>query len=171
MIGEIHIVDNRLVPNSRRDDFEDNDLRDQLYESFVREVGIPYSRKIRKLSTDRSKQKMIEDSNLIIRRARKIIEGGYVAQAQKRDIVIKLKELTNMKQIATTGSEFESLIDRVKFSDHALTKRNGLLPDGSRLLLKRVLETIYSEVESKVEAEELIDKILGQLVRSATPQH
>jgi hypothetical protein len=85
--------------------------------------------------------------------------------------VIKLKELTNMKQIATTGSEFESLIDRVKFSDHALTKRNGLLPDGSRLLLKRVLETIYSEVESKVEAEELIDKILGQLVRSATPQH
>lgn len=171
MIGEIHIIDRHLVPNSRRDDFEDNSLRDELYESFVREVGIPYSRKIRELSTERSEHRLIENSNLIIRRAHKLIEGGFVAQAQKSDLLTKLEDMTKIQQIASMRLELQSLIDRVNCSDHILNKQDGLLPAGSRMLLQRVLETIYSEIENKLKAEELIDKILCQLAHSKRAQH
>ena len=164
MIGEIHVIDNRLLPNSRRDDFEDNDLRDQLHESFVRQVGIPYSRKIRKLSTERSKQKMIEDSNLIVRRARKIMEGGYIAQAQKRDVVAKLREIKNICPRGMADQDNDLLLATVKHSKHALTKIDGLLPNRTKVMLERVFEIIYRESDNKMKTENLLEEVLSQLL-------
>jgi molecular chaperone HtpG len=57
LLGEIHICGNGLIPNSRRDDFEDSRAKDEFYSTFIREIGIPLSRKIRYLSHERSKAK------------------------------------------------------------------------------------------------------------------
>ncbi len=42
LAGEVHIIDSRLIPNARRDDIEDSQLKDDLHNSFIRDIGIPY---------------------------------------------------------------------------------------------------------------------------------
>jgi molecular chaperone HtpG len=45
--GEVHVVSNKLIPNSRRDDFVDNREKGLFYNSIEREVGLPISKEIR----------------------------------------------------------------------------------------------------------------------------
>ena len=45
MIGEIHFVSSKLIPNSRRDDFIDSKEKTLFYNSVEREIGLPISRR------------------------------------------------------------------------------------------------------------------------------
>ena len=47
MIGEIHVISPRLIPNSRRDDFVDNKEKTLFYNAVERDIGLPISREIR----------------------------------------------------------------------------------------------------------------------------
>ena len=55
LIGEIHVDHPALIPNSRRDDFVDNDVKTLFYNTVEREIGIPVSKEIRLRSRVRSK--------------------------------------------------------------------------------------------------------------------
>jgi hypothetical protein len=46
-IGEIHVVHPLLIPNSRRDDFIDNDYKTQFYDLIEKNIGLPLSKEIR----------------------------------------------------------------------------------------------------------------------------
>jgi molecular chaperone HtpG len=47
MIGEIHVESTNLIPNSRRDDFVDNESKTLFYNAIEREIGLPISKEIR----------------------------------------------------------------------------------------------------------------------------
>lgn len=47
MIGEIHVEHPALLPNSRRDDFVDNDMKTLFYNALERDIGVPISKEIR----------------------------------------------------------------------------------------------------------------------------
>ncbi|MCB2168420.1 MAG: ATP-binding protein [Deltaproteobacteria bacterium] len=49
-IGEIHINSPMLIPNSRRDDFIDNDYKTYFYNAISRKIGLPLSKEVRKRS-------------------------------------------------------------------------------------------------------------------------
>lgn len=50
MIGEIHVNNSQLVPNSRRDDFIDNETKTLFYNAIEKKVGLPISKAIRLMS-------------------------------------------------------------------------------------------------------------------------
>lgn len=50
LTGEIHVQTPLLIPNSRRDDFVDNDTKTLFYNEIERKIGLPLSKKIRKRS-------------------------------------------------------------------------------------------------------------------------
>lgn len=50
MVGELHIVHPELIPNSRRDDFIDNDYKSRFYDAVEKEIGLPMSKEIRNRS-------------------------------------------------------------------------------------------------------------------------
>ena len=160
MVGEVHVIDSHLLPNARRDDFEDNKFRDDFYTCFIRDIGIPYSRKIREVSAERSKQKILEDANSLRDRALTIIHHGYIAESQKQEIVQKLRELNGNKQDSWTDKDVAISIRKVQNSKHLLSRKNGLPSIDNTNLLKRLFETIYRESDNKVQAEALIAKIL-----------
>ena len=166
MVGEVYVVDSRLIPNSRRDDFEDNELRDDLHTCFIRDIGIPYSRKIRELSAERSRQKKLEDANSLRARAQTIIQYGYVAESQKQELVQKLRELNGIKQDSWIDKDIATLIRKVQNSKHLLSRKNSLPSINSTNLVKRVFETIYRESDNKVKAEALIARIMTGLSSS-----
>ena len=47
VVGEIHVSDSGLVPNSRRDDFVDNKLKNLFYNEVEKIIGLPMSKEIR----------------------------------------------------------------------------------------------------------------------------
>jgi molecular chaperone HtpG len=47
LIGEVHVNSLDLVPNSRRDDFVDNEKKNLFYNEFEKVVGLPLSKEIR----------------------------------------------------------------------------------------------------------------------------
>lgn len=50
IVGEIHVCDQSLLPNSRRDDFVDNKEKTLLYNLIERDIGLPLSKEIRRRS-------------------------------------------------------------------------------------------------------------------------
>jgi len=50
MIGEIHVASSELIPNSRRDDFIDNEAKTLFYNAVEKEIGLPISKEIRLMS-------------------------------------------------------------------------------------------------------------------------
>ena len=47
VVGEIHVESPHLVPNSRRDDFVDNEIKTRFYNAIERDIGLPISKEIR----------------------------------------------------------------------------------------------------------------------------
>lgn len=62
LIGEIHIVSAKLIPNSRRDDFIDNEFKTRFYNAVEQEIGLPLSKEIRAKSRTQSKSITQSDS-------------------------------------------------------------------------------------------------------------
>jgi len=56
MIGEIHVDCEELIPNSRRDDFIDNETKGLFYDAVEREIGLRISKGIRLNSRLKSKK-------------------------------------------------------------------------------------------------------------------
>ena len=56
MVGEIHVVCEELIPNSRRDDFIDNEAKGLFYDAVERELGLGFSKEIRFISRLKSKK-------------------------------------------------------------------------------------------------------------------
>ncbi len=56
--GEVHVDSEKLIPNSRRDDFVDNQEKGLFYNSIERQVGLPISKEIRLRSRMVSNQRI-----------------------------------------------------------------------------------------------------------------
>ncbi len=93
LVGEIHTIDNKLIPNSRRDDFEDNETKDEFLDCFVRTIGLPFSKKIREVSVERCNGEKIAAQDAVVEKAKKILKDGYVSVKQKDRVVAALKAL------------------------------------------------------------------------------
>ena len=57
LVGEIHVDHPALIPNSRRDDFVDNEMKTRFFDAIEREIGLPLSKEIRYRSRINSKPK------------------------------------------------------------------------------------------------------------------
>ncbi len=60
-VGEVHVCDQSLLPNSRRDDFVDNKQKTILYNLIEREIGLPLSKEIRRMSRVKAKNQSSEN--------------------------------------------------------------------------------------------------------------
>ena len=63
IVGEIHVTNPNLIPNSRRDDFIDNDTKTIFYNTIVKEIGLPLSKEIRLRSRIHSQEKEDKKNN------------------------------------------------------------------------------------------------------------
>ncbi|MFX0136254.1 MAG: ATP-binding protein [Candidatus Hodarchaeota archaeon] len=160
LAGEIHIIDKNLIPNSRRDDFEDNETRDDFYESFIKKIGLPYSKRIRQLSLERSNNNKLRKENYLIDRAELIIERGYYSVKQKEQLIKGLCELINNN--CNNSKYIKRLINNLQDSKHFVDLYKGRYSKNKTKFLKSVFDIIYSECQNKQEAEKIIGKIIAK---------
>lgn len=158
LLGEIFTIDERLIPNSRRDDFEDNLYREEFYDQFIRNMGLPLSKTIRQNSQERSRQKALEKDMLLMDQAKNMISSGYLAEGQKRWVI---GGLTRLKEKNHHEQNIDDLILKVSETKHFLDMngRNG--KHRFKDELRAIAEIVYRDSEDKNKAVRLINRIIS----------
>lgn len=163
LIGEVHTICDNLILNSRRDDFEDNDYKEALYCSFAREVGLPFSQKIRVTSETRSMQKNQVRQNNLLGSAEKIHKNGHISKMQKQKIVSELRQIKEKNPNGLKSEEIDALINKVSSSRHFLKQNYNKIPRSIKSKLPLIFDIIFKKSSDKKEAEEIINTIIKKL--------
>ena len=161
LVGELHVVDHRLVLNSRRDDFEDSQHKEEFYNSFIKEIGLPFSRKIREVSEGRSQNRKKLLNNKLIGTAKNIISNGYIAERQKEEIIVELARLKD----DINGKDIDNLLALLNTSVHFLDlkKRKAKISSQKKIMLKSMFDIVYKECTNKEQAGKIVNKIVKQI--------
>lgn len=160
LIGELHVVSKLLIPNSRRDDFEDSDIKGRLSGEFLKNIGIPFSKKIRDLSKERGKTQVHDKIKILFEQALVVIQNGYLSTHQ-RDRIVGLLDLLNGSHSAQEVQLARQLSKQVSMAAEALAVQKVTAKSKAQLLdiLGRALEVISSEAHKSAASDKMIDKI------------
>lgn len=179
-VGEVHVLDRRIVPNARRDDFEQNthyaNLLNQLT-PVARAISkrCRTSSKSRQLLRDFSVQEQMAKERLQI-----IAQGGIRKEARKiqsAHIERALAKMTRISEASELESEKSSLISRTAKLRHRLDAAShaqlstplDLLPPPKRRAYAELLELIYECSANRSAAKALIDRIFEKITSAASP--
>ena len=177
-IGEVHVLDGRVQPNGRRDEFESNVHLDNII-THLRPVAAEVARECRVSSQKRNRLKTFEHSADRIYAKLAVLNQGAVsdrfAKSIKAEIATLLSEMHKVVDFGLFDDEDRSslrshLASTEKAVDAHTTKVKGgileSLPTRKRAVYKEVFDLIYDCSANQIAAKSLIDRILGRLSRS-----
>lgn len=177
-IGEVHVLDGRVVPNGRRDEFESNAHLDNII-AHLRPIGAEVARECRISSQKRNRLKTFELAADKIYEKLDVLKQGAVSQRFAKSLKEEIGTLLSEIRKATEFDLFEdedraalrSQLRKIeKAVDAHTTKVEGdifdTLPKNKRSTYKEVFDLIYDCSVNQVAAKSLIDRMLDRLSRS-----
>ena len=176
--GEIFIVTDKLIPNARRDDFEQNDAYYKFMEALSNSVGMEIARTIREASLTRNNPnaKALREIERKIGEAYNAVAEGFNSTVDKEKMVTALtesaaslaglrvsKDLTPKKK--ELQEKIEAAIEEVSESKNfKINQINSGIDKKSKQVLK-VVSDILSRKLAKVLVDEIIEDIVKELNR------
>ena len=177
-IGEVHVLDPRVVPNGRRDAFETSVHLDHLI-SHLRLVGSEIARECRLASQKRHRSRTIEIGIDKVHEKLEVIKQGAVSpqfvktmKDEVHDLMFEIKaaadfELFDDGERRSLKSQFEGL--KVTVEDAIMRAGADMitwLPEHKREVYREVFDLVYRCSVNKVAAKSLVDRMLDRLSRS-----
>jgi hypothetical protein len=175
-IGEIHVLEQKMSPNGRRDNFDNNQHWLTLQNQFAAH-GKLIAKICRKNSSERNAIKSFRAEALRTEQAHNMLMTGSLSKSKARQIQMELdSSLLNLEKLGSTSQisdkykkEVQSVVSRIS-SKVGRTRRQGLvendifkvIPEGKARTIKEVFALIYESSPNKVVAQSLIGKILEQ---------
>ena len=176
-IGEVHVLDGRVVPNGRRDEFEGNTHLDNII-AHLRPVGAEVARECRVSSQKRNRLKTFELAADKIYEKLDVLRQGAVSERFAKSIKAEIGTLLAEMRKAVNFDLFDDedrhalrsrLTSIEKSVDVHATKAEGdifgSLPTRKRATYKEVFDLIYDCSVNQVAAKSLIDRMLDRLSR------
>lgn len=175
-VGEIHVIDSRIIPNGRRDHYEQNvhytNLINQL-SPIAREI----SNRCRTSSTRRNWLRQFEFQKAGVLERVEIIRQGSVTPTQRKkleiDIASALQTMGKIADKTALAAEAKTFLrPDIKKLEHRLVTLKGrkygakplaTLPAAERRASERIFSLIYECTPNRVVAKSLVDKILSKL--------
>lgn len=175
-MGEIHVLDKRIVPNGRRDHFEQN----AHYNNLLTHV-VPIARDISKrCRTSSIKRKWLRDFDMhhdLANEKISIISQGTLPDGQRKELarsaeksIVVLEKIAHMHGLGLGADE--ALTPRVRTVRTKLEKALGStgansaladLPKAKRKMYEEMFALIYECSANRVAAKSLVDRILQKL--------
>lgn len=170
-VGELHVVDRRITPNGRRDDFEPN----THYHHFISQL-IPLLRDLTKIIRGRSSVRQVARSGQFV--AEKAEQAGHLAlKRNSAPYVIKFAEkrlngaitelTTALRDSGIADDEKRRLSERLRVLTDILKRlqrKKRKVPRGATAkAYTRVLELIYLHSSNTKDAHRLAEKIVRDL--------
>lgn len=175
--GELFILTDKLIPNARRDDFEQNEYYFKLLNALSDGVGLTITRAIREASTSRNdvSTKVLKEVTKKVDEANVMLEEGFNSTVDKEKLIEDLKQtvetLERVKPKDDTQSEkkeelkkrIENAVEEVKDSkNYKLNQINTGIDKKSKKILA-VVSNILSAKLSKFLVDEIIEEIIKEL--------
>lgn len=177
-IGEVHVLDSRVVPNGRRDEFESNAHLDNII-THLRPIGAEIARECRVSSQKRNRLKNFELAADKIYEKLEILKQGAISdrfgKSIKAEIGTQLAEMHKITDFELFEEQDRSALRNQlrnieKAVDSQSSKAEGdildNLPEPKRATYKEVFDLIYDCSVNQVAARSLIDRMLNRLSRS-----
>lgn len=175
-VGEVHVLDDRIVPNGRRDHFEQSvHFRNVLAQltPIARDLG----RLCRDSSVRRNWIRKFEQGVTYIKDRRAILRQGAIAKSRrttlKDEIVDRVAQLEKIAMLpsldAKTKAAFHKRLMHLSAKLPLATQSKSGHEDlkrfrgGRKRLLQRLVDVVYDAVPNPVQAKALVDKILRRL--------
>jgi molecular chaperone HtpG len=176
-VGEVHILDQKIVPNGRRDNFEQNSHLSNLTNRLM-PITHNVARHCRNSSAIRNRIKIFELGSQKIDERLKVLQQGAIprntAATLRREVGALLLEIRKAADFdlinegikADLLSSFQKLEKRTS----GLSKRNGgshnaldHLSKRDRQMFEKVIGLIYECSANHVTAKSLVDRILARM--------
>ncbi len=178
-VGEIHVVDSRVVPNGRRDGFEQNVPYGHLL-TRLGEVGDHISRLCRSRSVIRNRLRTFNIGALKVDEQLKILEQGAIDDSITEAMIEDIRsEMVEIKRVTELGELTDTT--RTLLSDHYLQLEDrlakvstrpsddiaalGALPEDKHVIVRQMVSLIYECSSNRLAAKLLVDRILARLVQ------
>lgn len=173
-IGEVHILDRRIIPNARRDDFEQN----AHYSNLLNQLA-PIARSVSKRCRTSSKRRqLLRDFELQERSVRErlhiLTQGGIRKEARRAQsaqiehTLNKMRRLTNAREVEVEKGKLETRISKLEERVRSVIREApssplDVLPPAKRGMYSQMIELIYECSTNRVAAKSLVDRILEKI--------
>lgn len=118
-VGEVHVLDKRIVPNGRRDYFESSPHQRNL-ENHIGAIAHEISTRCRRASSQRNKLRHISAAIGRLRRTRDFAVSGYLSPADASALVERERQrIPEIKQLLTTLGIANSMSDQKELAQFA----------------------------------------------------
>ena len=175
-VGEIHVVDRRIVPNGRRDDFEQNGHLNNLLNHFA-----PTTRDLaRRCRTSSVRRRWEREFDACAQSAAErigIIRQGSTSRKRKQEFALSVEQtFLHMAKIASK-EQFEDTVDARNVKIDELRKQLSVamnddlevssplmrLPAAKRKSYENFFDLVYQCSTNRTAAKALVDRILQSL--------
>jgi len=171
--GEIFIVTDKLVPNARRDDFEQNEAYYQLIDTLSSGVAVDIARAIREASQTRNdpSMKVLKEMDKKISEATAITSEGFNSSVDKdklvEDLETAIEKLKKTKVKDEYSPKKEELSQKLEETVKQVASSNNYkinkISSGIDKKSKNVLKTV-SDILSKKLSKFLVDEIIAEII-------
>ena len=174
-VGELHILDPRIVPNSRRDYFQPGPHLRNL-ENQLGPVLRSVSTRCRRQSTIRNRARKAVSSLCHIEDLHTLAISGYLTLADSDALVQKaLQELVELRNIVRDGNLDQAALERLKNAEENLTSYStpvkqqpfGDLSPPEIAVYQRVFGALAALAPSPGSATDLIDTVFALASKGA----
>jgi molecular chaperone HtpG len=176
VVGEVHVLDERILPNGRRDHFEQNvHFRDVLSKlsPLARDLG----KRCRASSIRRNWIRRFEQGVSFIQNRQAILRQAAVSQGRRTklkdeilDCAAKLEKIASLPSLDTkTRSACHKRLSHLNarlpqlFYSKARHENLKRFRGPRRRLIQKLIDIIYDASQNQAEAKSLIEKILRKL--------
>jgi molecular chaperone HtpG len=176
-VGEVHILDRRIVPNGRRDEFEANAHHANLV-NHLSPIGRDIARRCRSSSTARTKMREFELAKSEAEQRLAILEQGAVANGARAAELARVHQtLARMEKTLDGDALDDTLKANMAIAVAALEEQleragesvpvdplDGV-PQEKRDAYREVFNLIYECSNNRAAAKTLVDRILHRILR------
>jgi molecular chaperone HtpG len=181
-VGEVHVIDSRVLPNGRRDEFEQTANYGHLTTQLTA-VGDAVARRCRQSSVARNRLKSFEIGATKIQEQFSILEQGAVAKSAANAIIQGIRsEMHEIKRIAEDGKlreddraaldsrygALEKRLHKVEVSNEDALAAIPNMSGKEQRTVKKMIALIYECSVNRVAAKVLVDRILARLGSEST---
>lgn len=176
--GELFVVSDKLIPNARRDDFEQNEAYYKLIEALRQSVGVEITKAIREASTLRNdtSAKVITEVQQQVSDAAVTVQEGFNSSVDKTRLLDQLTAATEtlrktkvrddlkLKKEALQKKLEDTIVDVSGSKNYKINQINSGVDKRSKRILS-VVSDILSEKLSKALVDDIIEEIITVLNR------
>lgn len=144
--GEIFVNTNGLIPNARRDDFEQNDVYYQMIEMLSERVGDVITKEIREASKNRNNPdvRLLKEVEKVATKIDKLVDEGLYSQKDKEQLAEELKEAE--KKLNRVSQKIPQLAEQKKVAAEKLADVQGKVNTTTNY---KINNEISSEIDKK----------------------